>query len=207
MTNVFHIPRLASNANRCVLHEQLANDGMHILCTIWSQFPKKLQSKHNYTTPILMEPGRRTLCRAIRRRNRQMTPRPTRNGTHRYVRPCSKVARKPRPWATGTIRILVRVSSSSSFVASVLVFRRTMTLSSVSSTSAVGTGFNKAVFTALHSSALHSGHFCTASHGRYGVDSDEHQRPVFNLTTKPSSPFFRYVASRIHFLHEKYHRK
>ena len=32
-----------SRANRCVPHEQLANEGMNVRCTIWYQFPKNLQ--------------------------------------------------------------------------------------------------------------------------------------------------------------------
>ena len=76
-------------------------------------------------------------------------------------------------------------------MASLPVFRRTRTLSSVSSTPTVGTGFDKVVLTAFHSSALHNGHFCTASHGGYGVDSDERQRPVFIFTTVALLSIFR----------------
>ena len=95
-----------------------------------------------------------------------------------------KVAGTPRPWMAGAIRIFVLVSSLSSLVASVPV------LSSVSSTSIVGIGFDKAP-NSLPLLCTPQGAFLHCIPRRVGVDSDQRQRPVFIFTTVALLSIFR----------------
>ena len=95
-----------------------------------------------------------------------MTTRPTTNGTHRCEKSCCEGSCHTTALDEWCNTGFVPVSSLSWFLASVPVFRRTTTLSSVSSMSTADTALGKAVLTAFQSSTLHNGHFCTASHWR-----------------------------------------